>query len=230
MGVKEKLDILLRDLTLLQKYEEDLFSFLPLPTLFLSPLFVILEFNPAFEEISGYKAEEVIGKKIDFLFEEKEKLFSFLKEKKEIEGEEFILLTKENKKIPVSLFLKERKKDGEISGFFISLYSLEKIKEIERKIRETINVLEIRVRAKKEELEELSKILEEKVRKRKRELEIRIRELEALIKKVVKRELEMIRLKKENKKLRDEISKLKEKRKTLVKNGKQKESFSNIRL
>lgn len=218
--IERKLDILLNDLTLLKKYEESFFSFLPLPTILISPLAVILEFNPAFEEISGYKAEEAIGRNFEFLFgeEESEEIFKKAKKEKEIKEKETFLLTKQKRKIPVSIVLKAREEKGKISSFFLSVFSLEKIKEIEEKIKETISILEVKVEARKEELEELAKILEEKVENRKRELEKKIIELETLRKEIVKRELEMIKLKKENEKLREEIFKIKSKKIISIKN------------
>ncbi|MCD6550096.1 hypothetical protein J7K24_00955, partial [bacterium] len=55
---------ILEDVIVLEKYVRDLFNFLPLPTLLSSPLSVILEFNPSFEDISGFRLDEVVGKHI----------------------------------------------------------------------------------------------------------------------------------------------------------------------
>jgi PAS domain S-box-containing protein len=61
---EEKISILLEDLTSLENYTRDLFNFLPNPVFLLSPARIILEVNPAFEKITGYKTEEIIGKPI----------------------------------------------------------------------------------------------------------------------------------------------------------------------
>jgi len=64
--------------------------------------------------------------------------------------------------------------------------------------------LEIKVKARTRELEELTETLDEKVKKRTAELQKRINELERFHKVTVGRELKMIELKKELKKIKEE--------------------------
>ena len=45
--------------------EEDLFNFLPLPICFFDLNGKVLKINPTFEEISGYKKENILGKTIE---------------------------------------------------------------------------------------------------------------------------------------------------------------------
>lgn len=84
--------------------------------------------------------------------------------------------------------------------------------EIEKKteeLEEAKAVLEIKVKARTRELEELNLALEEKIRERTKELQKRIRDLERFHQFVVGRELKMIELKKEIKKLQERLKRQK---------------------
>ena len=65
--------------------------------------------------------------------------------------------------------------------------------------------LEIKVAARTEELEEIAESLDEKVKERTKELQERVKELEGFHRLTVGRELKMIELKKEIKKLKEEL-------------------------
>jgi hypothetical protein len=67
------------------------------------------------------------------------------------------------------------------------------------------NSLEIRVRARRDELEHLSKRLDEEVKIKSRKMNQKIKDLQKTNKKIVKRELKMIELKKEIRKLKKEL-------------------------
>lgn len=82
-----------------------------------------------------------------------------------------------------------------------------------KKLKETEQVLKIRVRAKTRELKELNEGLECKVKERTKELRDRVDELERIHKLTVGREKKMIELKKENKELREKLEKHKGKEK-----------------
>lgn len=72
-------------------------------------------------------------------------------------------------------------------------------------LEDSKNVLEIKVKAKTRELEELNRDLEYKVRERTSDLQKKLKELEKFRNVTVGRELKMIELKKENKKLKEEM-------------------------
>jgi len=84
----------------------------------------------------------------------------------------------------------------------------QKTKELEKtreELEEAKEVLEIKVKARTEELEKLTESLEEQVKKRTSELRKRVNELEKIRKVAVGRELKMIELKKEIKRLNQQI-------------------------
>ncbi len=76
-------------------------------------------------------------------------------------------------------------------------------------LREQKETLEVRVAARTKELEELNKQLESQVKERTSELEKRVKEYEKMNKLMVGRELKMIELKKELKKAREELERIK---------------------
>jgi len=208
MATKSKINILLSDYNLLERYSEDLFKFMPLPTALLSPLEVILEFNPAFEEISGYPSEEVVGVNIKKLFSPQEIKKILKKASKQFSVEEEIsLIAKKGEIIPVIIFVQTRKARGQKGGYFISLFDLRETKEKEEKLKEINSTLEIRVQAREKELKELAEELEKRVVERKREIKKKIKELDKIRRETVRRELIMVKLKKENAFL---LSKIKE--------------------
>lgn len=81
---------------------------------------------------------------------------------------------------------------------------LEKMKE---ELEEAKTVLEIKVRARTRELQELNEALEQKVKERTKELQEKVDELNKWYKLTVGRELKMIELKKEIEKLKKNIKK-----------------------
>lgn len=141
----EKIAILLDDIATLESYILDLFTFSPLPISFISILGVVLEFNPAFERISGFKFYEVVGKGVERIFykEEITKLISDTVENEEILGRELNLITKDRKITPVGVFTKVRRDDeGHAVGLFVGIFDLSEIKKKERDLEEKIVELE----------------------------------------------------------------------------------------
>ena len=170
---EDKISILLEDLDSLKSYIEDLFSFLPLPVCFISPIGVILEANPAFEKISGYKIDEIIGKSIEDIFakEKTKEIFKEAEEKGFVKTREISVFTKEKKEIPVSLSIIVRKtEEGKINGYFIGLFDLTDIKTYQKNLEEEaknlqdsrsalVNILEDVEEARKSAEEEKNKTL-----------------------------------------------------------------------
>ncbi len=88
---------------------------------------------------------------------------------------------------------------------------VDELKRSHEELEEARQILEIKVRARTRELEELNESLEDKVSARTEEYQRKVEELEKFHKLTVGREKKMIELKEENKKLREEIEKLKNK-------------------
>jgi hypothetical protein len=103
--------------------------------------------------------------------------------------------------------------------YFVADLSSSFSERLRKKRKETINaykeaeeaktVLEIKVRARTRELEELTKKLDEEVKEKTKALQLKIEELERFNKLVVARELKMVELKKEIEKLKEELEKSK---------------------
>jgi len=155
---------LLEDLSSLESYARELFSFSPLPICFASPIGVILEINPAFERLSGFGAYEIIGEPIESFFK-KEDILNLSKETLEkgfVRERELHFNTKDKGEIIVSAFSQIRKvKEGETIGYFISFFDLTEVKksEIELKDSQTalLNMLEDVEQARKKSDEERNK-------------------------------------------------------------------------
>lgn len=158
---EKRISALLEDLSLLEDYIREFFAFSPLPLCSVSPIGVILEVNPTFEKISGYKIYELVGKPIENLFE-KEKVEELSKEtleKGSVKGKELLLLPKDKEETIVSAFSQVRKNpEGEVIGYFIALFDLTDIKRTENELKDTqsaiLNILddvdEARIRAEEE--------------------------------------------------------------------------------
>lgn len=141
--VKE--ETLVGDLSSLESYLQELITFLPIPFCSLTPKGVVLEFNPAFSQISGFESIEAVGGSITKVFpgEEINPFINKTLEKGEVRGREAALFTKEGEKLPVSLFSKARKdEEGRAIGLFVVVFDLSDVKETEKKLQEKIEELE----------------------------------------------------------------------------------------
>lgn len=141
----KKISTLLEDLTSLESYILDLFTFSPLPICFVSPIGVVLEFNPAFEKISGYKFYEIIGEGIEKIFD-KDEIEGIIKNvlgKGEVVSKGAVLLTKDKKQVPVSIFAKARKDEqGKAVGLFVGVFDMSEMKKAEQELQEKVAELE----------------------------------------------------------------------------------------
>ncbi len=146
---KERTELLLEDLASLENYVHELFNFSPLPICFVSPLNILLEINPAFEEITGYDFNELIGKSVEELFKSKE--ITEVSEKvlagERVEGREAVMETKDGRLMPVQIFLRARKdEEGKTIGYFLGMLDLSEIKEKEKELKKSqtalLNILE----------------------------------------------------------------------------------------
>ena len=104
-------------------------------------------------------------------------------------------------KIPVT----SKTEIGELAATFNEM--IKDLKESHAALEESKSVLEIKVAARTRELKELTEKQEEIIKERTREIQERMAELERFQKVAVGRELKMIELKKEIKKLKEELGK-----------------------
>ncbi len=152
--IEKNLRKMKEDLDDLQRYVDELTVFLPLAFCTVNPLHLILGVNQAFQNLAGYDEMEIIGNDMDSLFINKEGIKEFreiIPTKKERVTREALLLTKEGKKIPVSISaLARRDTEGNFLGYFLTISDISDIKEFQEK-------LEKRVREKTEELEDKNK-------------------------------------------------------------------------
>ena len=146
---KEKVDLLLEDLSSLERYVRDLFIFAPIPICFVTPRGIVLEANPAFERIVNISQTDIVGKDINNYLKESEieKLQEETLEKGSVEGRELTLFPKGGSKVIVQASTRVREDEEGISaGYFLSLFDLSKVKDTENDIRQTqraiLNILE----------------------------------------------------------------------------------------
>jgi len=167
---EDLLKMAIEDLEGVERYIKELSSFLPLAVCTVNPLKVVLIANSAFQNLTGYREVEIIGKKIDDLFLNK-KDFNNLIESKVLEEKtsltrKMMLLTKEGKKIPVNMAISIRRDEkGNFLGYFIALSDIsefEKLKQgLEEKVKERTKDLEKRTREITESRVALMNILED---------------------------------------------------------------------
>jgi PAS domain S-box-containing protein len=190
MRESKTLKILKSNLADLELYIKQLWNFIPIPLALISPLNVILSISNSFKEFSGYKEIEIVGEDLDKLFVNKDftkKLLEKIEKEEKIVNEESVFLTKDKKKIPVSIFAMQRKdEDGNFIGYFLSLIDISESKKFQERLKKEIAEKTEELREKINELEKMNKIM-------------------------VGRELKMIELKEEIERLKKELEKYKEK-------------------
>ena len=164
MEKENKVSILLEDLVSLESYARDLFSFLPLPVCLISAIGIILDANPSFGRLSGYRPEEIIGKSAEEVFDKGrlQELSEQTLKKGFVRAKEITIFTKDRKEVLGSASTTLRKtEEGEVVGFFLGLFDLTEIKETETAFRHTqtalTNILEDVEEAKAKAEEEKNK-------------------------------------------------------------------------
>ena len=174
MGEKTKTEDLLKmtikDLKDTETYIQELFTFLPLAICSFNPLGVIITSDLAFQNLTGYREVDVIGKRIENLFLNKKDLNNLIKSKilkeKTNLTRKMMLLTKEGKKIPVNMAISIRRdKKGNFIGYFIALSDITAFedlrKNLEKKVKERTKDLEIRTQEITESKTALMNMLED---------------------------------------------------------------------
>ena len=175
------------DLEELERYIEELSTFLPLPFCIVNPTGVILNINRAFCDLTGYNELEIVGETTDRIFGDKKEAAALHEEifKKElVKNREINLVTKNKIYIMVNVSGSMRKdRDGNLIGYFLAFSDISELKRFQRQ-------------------------LEEKVEERTKQLKEKVEELERFNSLAVGRELKMIELKQEIEKLKNELEKI----------------------
>lgn len=184
---EDLLKMAIEDLKDIEIYVREYSTFLPLAVCTINPLGIILNSNQAFQGLTGYREIEAIGKKMEDLFLNKKNFKDLIKEKilkkKPSLTRKMVLLTKKRKKIPVNVAISIRRdEEDNFIGHFIALSDITAF-------------------------EDLRKNLERKVKERTKQLQERVDELEKFRKLTEGRELRMVELKQEIKKLKEELEK-----------------------
>jgi len=142
----KKISLLLEDLSSLESYINDIFTFSPLPFCFISPAGVILESNPSFEKFSGFTFDEIIGKSVEDLFDNEiiEKILAQTEKKGIFVGQEVDFYPKDKNNLIVQVFAKARKDEkGNFLGYFLGFSDLTKVKKAaDNSRRALMNILE----------------------------------------------------------------------------------------
>ncbi|MDP3093825.1 MAG: PAS domain-containing sensor histidine kinase [bacterium] len=145
----KKISLLLTDLASLEDYINGLLNFSPLPICFVSPLGVILETNPAFEKVSGFPSEEIIGESVEKIFDKQEvaKLAKETFSKGVVAAKELSILRKDGSAIITQVFTRVRvDEQSRPIGYFLGLFNLSGIKKTEEELRKVqaalLNILE----------------------------------------------------------------------------------------
>lgn len=208
---EQEIKYLLEDLISSETFIEDLFDFFPVPTALLTPHSIVLEFNPAFEKLSGYDGLRIIGESIQPLFEkeESEGIVNETLKKKEVSDRETVLITNSKGKIPVAVFTKARvSPSGEVVGFFLSALDLSEIKQARERLKEARAALQIKVKARTEELRNFTQELEKKVKEGTKELNDKVKKLKRFHRLTKGRKEKLGELKRKNKQLKKKLDNL----------------------
>ena len=186
--IKKELQKTREDLNDITSYLDDFLTFLPIAVCDLSPAGIIAQIDKSFEDVSGFGALEIVGEHLTDIFLEKSrinKILNLTRKKGIVKNQEFTLIRKDKKEIIVNTFFSARKdKEGNLIGYFLGMIDISSLKELQYE-------------------------METKVEERTKELQGKIEEMEKFQKLAVGRELKMIGLKEEIKKLKEELEKTK---------------------
>jgi PAS domain S-box-containing protein len=134
------------DLNDLERYVQDLTSFLPIPLVTLNPALKIVDINNSFLLTTGYARHEIIGATIDTLFRNSQDVHSIIKKTQDADFTktyETLISTKEKKEIQVSAFSVLRTDDdGNSIGYFIAFMDISNLKQIEQHLHEKLDKLQ----------------------------------------------------------------------------------------
>ena len=165
---KEEKIVLLKkaseDVLELERYIKEFSVFLPLPVCLINSSKVIIDVNNALLNLSEYKESEIMGQKIELLFESSKELSNFLKKlfkEKKVLKKEIKFLTKNNKSFIVNLFASPRKNyQNNIVGYFLAFSDITELKELQNNLEEKVQKRTEKLRITLKEVEVAKKEVE----------------------------------------------------------------------
>lgn len=173
----------------LERYIEELSTFMPLPFCTVNPTGMILNINKAFSDMTGYGDLEIVGEPVSKLFKnesEAQALEEIVLKGDLVRRKEMVLVTNKGTTVEVNVSSSLRKdRENNIIGYFLAFSDIS-------------------------ELKKLQKNLEKKVEERTRQLKEKIDEMERFNRLAVGREIKMVELKQEIENLRNQLEKMKE--------------------
>jgi len=193
----------------LEEHVRELFSFAPLGIVLVSPEGVILDANSALSKIMGKDSYDLTGASVGEVFPRD--IFKETVQKSFINGRSSFVYGQDGSNIPVKVFSRTRKdKEDNVTGYFFTFLDMTEIEKMNDKLKESKEVLEIKVAARTRELQELAESLELQVNKRTTELQDKVHELEKMNRLMVGRELRMVDIKDKLNRTEKELRRLKE--------------------
>jgi PAS domain S-box-containing protein len=130
-----------KDLLLeMERYIEDIWSFLPVPIIYVAISGLILDIDKAMSNFLKYSRNEIVGKDFESLFYNKndgKEIFRLTMENNSVINKEYLLIDKENNEIPTVIHSLLRKDEmGNVLGFFLAFIDLTetKLQEKEKKM------------------------------------------------------------------------------------------------
>ena len=205
----KKIKMLMEDIALLEEHVRELFSFAPLGMILVSPEGVILDANSALSKIMRKDSYDLTSVPVEEVFPKD--IFKETVEKGFIDGKGSVIYDQDGNNIPVKAFSRTRKdKEDNVTGYFFTFLDMTEIEKMNDKLKESKEVLEIKVAARTRELQELAENLELQVNKRTTELQDKVHELENMNRLMVGRELRMVDIKEKLNRTEKELRRLKE--------------------
>lgn len=143
---KENSGPLLNDLAQLENYVRAFWEFLPLPICYVNPAFNIIDVSRALEEFSGFKAVDLISKRLGKFFCDRGKFRNMEKKllgKEVLRGEEAVFCTKTGEGVSVEVSAAPWKDtEGKVIGYFFAFSDITERKKFEQELQDKIEDLE----------------------------------------------------------------------------------------
>jgi PAS domain S-box-containing protein len=131
---ENQVDLLTSDLDDLSTYVSDLLAAIPNPVYVVNPMGIIIDGNPALEQLTGRPLEQILGERQSFLFGDKataREIDKQIRKTGRLEGIEIELLTTKKTTVPVCVFSKARQDNSGNVSHVVALVDNSKNKAIE---------------------------------------------------------------------------------------------------